>query len=99
PVSDVAAQLRRAAISVSANIAEGAGASSHALFARHLGIALASANESDALLQAIDESGLAGAAPCATWRHELSEICAMLQALRMRVSHEARIGKPPRQPA
>ena len=38
-------QLRRSAVSIAANIAEGAGTDSQPMFARYLGIALASAYE------------------------------------------------------
>lgn len=51
-------QTRRAAVSVTSNIAEGCGRGSDADFARHLQIALGSAFETDSLLLTARDLGL-----------------------------------------
>jgi four helix bundle protein len=54
---DARSQLLEAAQSIRRNIAEGAGHNSDAQLARHLGIALASANEVQDELDALDQTG------------------------------------------
>ena len=54
--SVVGLQMRRTALSIAANIAEGAGSASHAQFSRYLGVALASAFELDYFVVAARDS-------------------------------------------
>jgi four helix bundle protein len=56
---DLARQLRRAAVSVGSNVAEGCGRSTRADFARFLDDALGSANEIEFQLELCVEAGLA----------------------------------------
>jgi four helix bundle protein len=60
---DLRTQLLRAARAVAANLAEGAGSESQAVFARHIAIALASARETDCHLWLAREAGLLASAP------------------------------------
>ena len=55
---DLVNQLRRAAVSVGSNIAEGAGLGSDAGFVRHLKIARGSVNEAEAQLNMLQAIGL-----------------------------------------
>jgi four helix bundle protein len=78
-------QMRRAAVSVSTNIAEGARRESRAEYARFLNIAEASASESEALLLIGQDLGLLDG-PCAErLLVEFEQIGKMLHALRLRV--------------
>ena len=54
----IGGQIRRASLSIAANIAEGAGAGSQRLFARYLAIALASSHETEYLLLAARDAGV-----------------------------------------
>ena len=54
----IGGQIRRASLSIAANIAEGAGAGSQPLFARYLAIALASSHETEYLLLAARDAGV-----------------------------------------
>ncbi|MBY0489646.1 MAG: four helix bundle protein [Gemmatimonadaceae bacterium] len=74
-------QLRRAAMSIPANIAEGAGADSPLEFARYLGIAIKSANEVSSHLALVTrlQPSFRGIEPV---EQELAEIRRMLHALR-----------------
>ena len=75
------AQIRRAAVSIPANIAEGCGRGSDADFARHLQIAIGSADELDYhLLLATDLRFLAGTEYQNVHR-QLSEVRRMLVRL------------------
>jgi four helix bundle protein len=82
---DLAAQRCRAATSIVANIAEGAGAGSHALFARYLGIALGSAHETEALLLVGIDAGLIERYVGEPLVEQTARLRAMLFALRRRV--------------
>jgi four helix bundle protein len=86
----IGSQLRRATVSVAANIAEGAGSPTHAAFARYLGIAIASAHEVDALVRIARDARLVPAAEADAWLREAYELRAMLFALRRRVLHDPR---------
>lgn len=74
-------QLRRAALSIPANIAEGAGADSPLEFARFVGIAIKSINETSSHLSIVSslQPSFRGAERI---QQELSEIRRMLHALR-----------------
>jgi len=74
-------QLRRAALSVPANIAEGHGRRTEGAFARHLDIALGSLAEADTLLQVAVNLGYVTAQDHQTLRQELDEIRRMTYAL------------------
>ena len=87
---DVGSQLRRATLSISANIAEGAGSATPALFARYLGVAIASAHEASALLLTAADAGLIDRSVVASHLAEVREMRAMLFALRRRIVHSAR---------
>ena len=55
---DLRSQLLRAVRAIAANLAEGAGSESQAVFARHIAIALASARETECHLRFAREAGL-----------------------------------------
>jgi four helix bundle protein len=76
-------QVRRAAVSVPANVAEGCKRSSDADFARHVSIAEGSASEVDYLLLLAAELGYLDPERCVRLRTELEEISRMLDSLRM----------------
>ena len=74
-------QIRRAAVSIPANIAEGAARQTSGAFARHLDIALGSAAELDTHLQIALEIGYLSNEQFQALNQELQEITRMLQAL------------------
>ena len=76
-------QLARAALSIPANIAEGAGRESVKEFRRYLSIALGSSAELENHLLAAHELGLMP--PASRYLDELREIQWMLSSLRRRV--------------
>lgn len=80
-------QLRRAAISVAANIAEGRGKNSDKEFQRYLGIALGSEAEVECLLIIASDLGFLGMDLAAELEKECQEVGAMIAALRNRVRH------------
>ena len=84
-------QIRRAAVSIPANIAEGHGYSTDKAFARHLDIALGSAAELDTHLQIALEVGYLSEARHQALQEELTTIAKMLHALRNKL-------RPHRQP-
>ncbi|MEK6613228.1 MAG: four helix bundle protein [Gemmatimonadota bacterium] len=55
--SDIAAQVRRSSASIPTNIVEGAGSQTNGMFVRFLGIALASAQETEYLLLLARDTG------------------------------------------
>ena len=77
----LADQIRRAAVSIPANIAEGAARQTSGAFARHLDIALGSAAELDTHLRIALEVGYLSAEQFRGLITELQEIIRMLQAL------------------
>lgn len=82
-------QARRAAISIAANIVEGAHSATRRNYARFLAIAVASANELAYHLQLVDECELGDPASVGALRQEALEIARMLVVLRRRVLEEA----------
>jgi four helix bundle protein len=83
-------QLRRATVSVAANVAEGSRRATAGDFARHISIAQGSAGEADYFLLLARDLRYAGEEQVAPLREELDEIGAMLHALRRKVEQEAR---------
>jgi len=81
----LAAQLREAANSIGANIAEGAGRPTQRDFARFLSIALASVNETEHHLTIAGDVGLIGPGPTSSLTGHCDEIRRMLLILRSRV--------------
>ena len=76
------AQLRRAAVSIAANLAEGARRPTQSDFARHVGIARGSASEVDYLIVLAAELGYVDANVGTSLQAKLDEILRMLTALR-----------------
>ena len=77
----VSAQLRRAAISIPANIAEGCGKASRAETIRYLEIACGSVSESEHHLQMAADLAILPSAACASLSEEASQLRKMLRAL------------------
>jgi four helix bundle protein len=78
-------QLRRAAVSVPANIAEGSGRGSDAELTRFAGIALGSLHELEAELRIMRDLGLGDPQAAADALQEAGELGRMLGALRRRL--------------
>jgi four helix bundle protein len=76
-------QLRRAAVSIAANLAEGCKRSTRADFARHVSIATGSASEVDYLVLLAFELSCLEEQPSQLMRKELAEILRMLTSLRL----------------
>ena len=76
------AQMRRAAVSIPSNLAEGAGRSTHRDFARFVSIAVGSANELDYQLLLTRDLGYADAVVIDDLRWRVAEVRRMLSALR-----------------
>lgn len=83
-------QLRRAMVSVAANIAEGSRRATPGDFARHLDIAHGSAGEANYLLLLARDLTYATDEQVAPLRDELDQIGAMLHSLRRKVEQEGR---------
>lgn len=77
----VSAQLRRSALSIPANIAEGCGKASRAETIRYLEIACGSVAESEHHLQMAADLAILPSANCATLAEEASQLRKMLRAL------------------
>jgi four helix bundle protein len=77
----IVSQLRRAAVSIPSNIAEGCGRSSEIEFARYLEIAFGSACEVEYLLLLVQELGYLDAETHARLTEALCEVKRMLQGL------------------
>ena len=86
-------QLRRSALSVATNIAEGAGRDGRAEFGRFLQIALGSASETQYHLQVARDLDLIDAATHAGLSARVSEVRRMLTGLLKRVAPRT---EPPR---
>jgi four helix bundle protein len=80
-------QLRRAAVSVPANIAEGSKRDSRTDYARFLNIAEGSLAETECLLLLARDLGYLPADLCEPLAREADEIARMLHALRTKVSN------------
>jgi four helix bundle protein len=78
----ITSQLRRATVSVAANLAEGVKRSSRAEFARFVTIAEGSASEADYFVLLSAELGFMNEAALQRYRIELEEILRMLGSLR-----------------
>ncbi|MFP5354798.1 MAG: four helix bundle protein [Gemmatimonadota bacterium] len=78
----VASQLRRAAASIPANVAEGAGRDTAEQFCRFLELAVASAREVDYFLLLAADLGAIGKSDHAKLEARTDEVCRMLVALR-----------------
>ena len=77
----VSAQLRRSALSIPANIAEGCGKASRAETIRYLEIACGSVSESEHHLQMADDLAILPSANCASLSEEATQLRKMLRAL------------------
>ena len=88
-------QLRRAAHSIPANIAEGSGRTSRLQFAHHLQIAIASARELDYFLQLALDIGELSLRDHATLEARTDEVTRMLVVLRRTVKARATLPGPP----
>jgi four helix bundle protein len=86
----LADQLRRAAVSISANIAEGSRRTHQPDFARFLNIAEGSAAELESLLQLTVELGYRPTEDIADILQELDELQRMLLAFRRKVEKQIR---------
>ena len=82
--------MRRAAVSLSSNIAEGAAAGSDPQFSRFLGYALASASELHSQVDLCTELGLWDDDALRVLDRELDEVKRMLVGLRKRLDPKAR---------
>ncbi len=78
---ELASQLRRAARSVPANLAEGVGAPSPAVFLRHIGIALGSLAEVDNHLICARDEGYLTPDACLGWRTRLWRVKGLVLML------------------
>jgi four helix bundle protein len=85
----ITAQVRRAAVSVCANIAEGAKRRSNTDYGRFLNIAEGSIAETEALLRLSADLGFASAATTPQLVGEAEEIARMLAAMRKSVEKQA----------
>lgn len=78
---DLRVQLLRAARAIPANLAEGAGSESQAVFARYIAIALASAKETECHLQLACDAGLLTTAEHATLKSQVDNLAPRLVRL------------------
>ena len=79
-------QMRRAALSIPANIAEGSGRASETQFARFLEIALASARELDYHALLTKDLGLLAPSDYARLEARVDEVCRILVVLHRKVA-------------
>ncbi len=87
---DLRRQLLRAIRSIAANLAEGAGSDSQAVFARHIAIALGSAEESECHLRIARDAGLMDAPIHANLQLALDNLRPRLIRLLLAVRQNAR---------
>jgi four helix bundle protein len=90
------AQMRRAAVSVSCNIAEGYGRATRGEYLNHLSMARGSVNEVEALCEVCQALDLLGAADLAPIREQLTKVRQLLGRLReaLRKRPELKSRKP-----
>ena len=81
----LAAQMRRCAISIPSNIAEGAGRESRPDYARFLGVAIGSAHELDYQLQLSKDLGYLGVIRYGELASDVVAVHSMLASLRKKV--------------
>lgn len=79
-VLGLTAQIRRSAVSIPSNLAEGAGRSSHKEFAHFVHIARGSFNEMETQLLLAQEVGFCQLTP--DWLHDIGRLHALLNGLR-----------------
>jgi four helix bundle protein len=82
-------QMRRAAMSIAANIAEGSGEVTNAQFARYLTIALGSARELDYHVLLARDLGLLAPSDCVRLDARVDQVSRMLLVFRNRVLQHA----------
>ena len=87
----LAAQIRRAAVSIAANIAEGYGRNGRAEYVHHVGIARGSLYELETLIEIARLRGYLTEDAITSLRQHTREVAAMLTRLRLRLA-------PPRDP-
>lgn len=86
----LAAQIRRAAFSIPANICEGAGRDTAPQLARHLEIAIGSARELDYFILLAKDLGAISSSDHARLAARVDQVCAMAVSLRKRVQSAKR---------
>lgn len=94
-VLDIAGQVQRASASIPTNIVEGAGSQTNGQFIRYLGIALASAQETEYLLLLARDSGCLEAVAHGRLSAPCVEIQRMLGGLIAAVRRRAATGAAP----
>ncbi|MBA4070430.1 MAG: hypothetical protein C0497_01125 [Gemmatimonas sp.] len=87
---DLRAQLLRAARAIPANLAEGAGSESQAVFARYIAIALASAKETENHLQVACDAGLLSPEQLSVLKLKVDNLAPRLVRLLQAVRRNAR---------
>jgi four helix bundle protein len=83
----LSSQMRRAAVSVPANIAEGSGRPSYADFARFLGIALGSLSEVDYYVVIAKDLGYVDVATASEMGLKIAELRRMMTRFRATAAH------------
>jgi four helix bundle protein len=84
-----AEQLRSAVLSITNNIAEGAGSSSKREFAQFLNISRRSCFEVVNMLVVFERQNLCGGQDIGVWLDELEQISRMLEGLRRKIASQA----------
>lgn len=88
-------QMRRAALSVPTNIAEGSKRVGKSDFARFLNIAEGSLVETESLLMVSRDLGFVSRDQCTKHLNEIAQIASMLHGLRSKVEKGTSLGKRP----